>query len=238
LYSSEDYYQIKGVDRGLSYFLVDKSCIVCDVGGSAGIDALNLARLASFCVSIDTDEAMVHTGLLDAKKSLQDNVDFIVADARQMPFKDRSFDLITCFSVLDHIPTKQGAYAAIHEFSRVVKKSQFVAITLPNKLFLPGTITMKIKWFLDSDAFFEKRYTPKELRKILISAELEPLVFDSRYPTTIGNTVLRYNLPNIAKKIPANSILLYLAGKFFERLQRFSSLKLYGARFGYLSQKK
>jgi len=55
------------------------------------------------------------------------NVD-VVADARDLPFKDGSVDLIICDSVLEHVPQ---AYQAIKEMSRVVKPGGYVYVTIP-----------------------------------------------------------------------------------------------------------
>lgn len=237
----EDLYEVKEVDRKLSYFLVEPSSIICDVGGESGIDAFPLAMRASLCVCLDTNRNAVRLGKLLSKRSivLKAKVEFVIASATNLPFRNGSLDLVTCFSVLDHLPTKDDVCLALNEFSRAVKDFGYVAITFPNKLFVIGTISMKMKSLLDADAFFEQRFTPWEMRKIVILSGLTPIAFHSKYPTKIGATVLKHNLPSIVSKIPKSLTIpvFVIAESLFRRVERRSRLRLYGARFGYLSQK-
>lgn len=55
------------------------------------------------------------------------NVD-VVADVRELPFKDGSADLVIVDSVLEHVPKVE---AAIKEIKRVVKPSGYIYITVP-----------------------------------------------------------------------------------------------------------
>lgn len=45
-------------------------------------------------------------------------VEFVAADMGQMPFPDAMFDVVTCVSVLEHLPQRS---TAIHEIERVLK---------------------------------------------------------------------------------------------------------------------
>lgn len=237
----EDLYEVKEVDRKLSYFLVGPSSIICDVGGESGVDAFPLAMRGSLCVCLDINRNAVRLGKLLSKRSslLKAKVEFVIASATNLPFRNRSLDLVTCFSVLDHLPTKDDVCLAVHEFSMAVKEFGYVAITVPNKLFMIGTISMKMKHLLDADAFFEQRFTPWEMRKIVILSGLTPIAFHSKYPTKIGATVLEHNLPRIVSKIPKSLIIpvFVIAESLFRRVERRPWLWLFGARFGYLSQK-
>ncbi|MDO8260176.1 MAG: methyltransferase domain-containing protein, partial [Candidatus Magasanikbacteria bacterium] len=41
------------------------------------------------------------------------NVEFLVADARKLPFKNKQFDTIVCVEALEHIPNNASAVAEI-----------------------------------------------------------------------------------------------------------------------------
>ena len=56
------------------------------------------------------------------------------------------------------------------------------------------------------------------------------------YPTSIGPEILDSNLPHTLKKVPKIMHLLYLATRLFEVASKISSLKIFGARIGYLSK--
>ena len=234
----EDYYEVKEVDRRLSYFLVTSSSITCDVGGSTGIDALPLAKLGSLCICVDINRGSIKVGkTLSKKKVFMNKLEFIVASTTHLPFKDSSLDLITCFSVLDHLPSKEDAFLAVNEFSRVIRDFKYVVVTVPNRLFLIGTVLMGLKQLLDSDAYFEQRFTPQEMKKMMVMSGLTPLALDSKYPTKV---LKESNLPRIMSRIPPRIFdpVLLIAESVSRKLEKRIWLRLFGARFGYLSQKR
>jgi len=231
----QDLYSIKEVDRRLCYSIIEPHFFVCDVGGAAGIDVLPMTRLVKQSILIDIDKNALKTGKAMATKSkIRPKMAFIKASATDLPFKKGVLDLITCFSVLDHLSTKETAFKAMCEFSRVARNRGYIAITVPNKLFLLGTIIMKIKYTIQVGDFWEQRFTPKELERLLLRSGFCPLIFDSKYPTKVGRHVLRHNFPKATEKIPGIYILLSFAGKIFGILEQYSCLKIFGARMGFL----
>lgn len=56
---------------------------------------------------------------------VQEGKDLVFADARDLPFKHREFDLVICVAVLEHIFDFQKA---IHEMKRVSGKYLFVGV--------------------------------------------------------------------------------------------------------------
>lgn len=86
----------------------------------------------------------------DFDKTLQPDV---VADVRQMPLADGSFDVVTAFEILEHIPF-EDLPKALAELKRV--SSKYTVISLPYKstgfewiLKFPGVRTLFRKSFLD-----------------------------------------------------------------------------------------
>jgi SAM-dependent methyltransferase len=236
----EDLYEVKEVDRRLSYSFASPSSIICDVGGETGVDAFPLAMLGALCICLDINKTQVRFGkILSKRNGIDTKLEFIVASATNMPFRDFTFDLVTCFSVLDHLPKKDHVCLAVSEFSRVVKNLGYVAITVPNKLFIIGTIIMRMKQLLDSDAFFEQRFTPQEMERIIVLSGLTPLALDSKYPTKVGVHILEHNFPRIVSEIPQSIYkpVFLVAERMFRKLEKRTWLRLFGARFGYLSQK-
>ncbi|MDQ1279190.1 MAG: hypothetical protein QG670_450 [Thermoproteota archaeon] len=70
-------------------------------------------------VALDvTPEMLVQTGKLAEERKLH-NLSFCLADARNLPFQTKTFNVVSCRIVLHHI---QEAGAAIAEMSRVLRK--------------------------------------------------------------------------------------------------------------------
>jgi len=196
----KDYFKAKKVDRDLSHPFIKDFFIVCDVGGASGIDTFPIAKRAYFTIDLDVDLNALNIAKMRAKDiEISKNLGFICASATELPFRRKILDMITCFSVIDHIPGKENAQRAISEFSR--------------------------------------GFSPREFQNMIKSAGLTPIIFDSRYPTVVGYTLLKWNCPKIIQKVPTRLLypILMMAEKIFGIIQHVPWLKLFGARMGYLS---
>lgn len=99
-------------------------------------EVLDLGCGAGLMVKAITRKGYKVTGC-DISKTLLERVDkegldfkLVYANAaKKLPFKDNSFDLVTCSEVLEHIPANE---ITIREIERVLKKNGMVIITVPN----------------------------------------------------------------------------------------------------------
>lgn len=67
-----------------------------------------------------------------AMSKRQSNIRYIIADAHQLPFADNSFDLVSMFSVIEHV---QNSKLAAQEACRVLKKGGKLVMQFPNRYF-------------------------------------------------------------------------------------------------------
>jgi ubiquinone/menaquinone biosynthesis C-methylase UbiE len=101
------------------------------------------------------------------------------ADVTRIPFQSDSFDVATCFDVLQCIPDDR---AAVAEMARVTKPGGTVVLTLAAFEMLRG----------DHAEFWqeERRYTPSMARRLAQQAGLQPLrvsfLFASVFPLMLG----------------------------------------------------
>ena len=79
------------------------------------------------------------------------NIDahFILANITTLPFKPRSFDVVICREVIEHLPKKKGEQA-LKEISKVLKIGAPFICSTPNRLSpegIIGTIGNRLKLF-------------------------------------------------------------------------------------------
>lgn len=111
------------------------------------------------------------------KRSLK-NV--IKSNIENLPYKDNTFDLVTCFGVLYHKGVGDDL-KAIQELQRVCKPNGFVLITTPAGEFLTRKLFVSQH---DKSQFTGRRHSRKGLVKLLRKSGLRPI------ETTHMNTIL------------------------------------------------
>ncbi len=133
-------------------------------GGQGGLTALLYPKVHITNLDLDPNFAQ-------APCNQKLNVDFICGDATQLPFADASFDVVTMFDVLEHIPDDT---AAIAEALRVLKPGGYLLISTPDKSIwrfpyysvfkplCPPEKSVMTEW-----GHVRRGYTLEELRRLL-----------------------------------------------------------------------
>ncbi len=70
------------------------------------------------------------------------NVHFIIDDIRHTSFESRSFDVIYCLDVLEHI---EELYMAVYEIERILKKEGLLIVSMPLESWLYKTARFLLK---------------------------------------------------------------------------------------------
>lgn len=85
---------------------------VLEVGCANGKDFIQFLENESFEIwGVD----------IDSESDAGDNVNFVLADAANLPFEDKSFDLVVSVGLLEHIEPMEKLCEVIAEFNRVGK---------------------------------------------------------------------------------------------------------------------
>ena len=110
---------------------------------------------------------------------------FIKADARNIPFKNNSFDVITCISALEHyglvetpyhsdtVYDSEAPFTAMKEMARVIKDDGIIILTLPFGYCESGLL----KWI--------KFYNSNGIKQLIDSANLK--IFKKQIKACINN---------------------------------------------------
>ncbi len=90
---------------------------VLDLGSGAGTDSLIAAQMVGEhgrVTGIDMTVEMLAKARIAAAAMGAANVEFVEAEAEQLPFADASFDVVISNGVIDLIPDKDAVYAELH----------------------------------------------------------------------------------------------------------------------------
>jgi arsenite methyltransferase len=127
---------IEATNELLGLCHIDGDKVVLDVGCGVGITACYLAKTVGCrVVGVDISASMIQKARQRAKRTrLDDKVEFKVADARDLPFEDDTFDVIIVESATQYLADKQ---ATVNEYTRVTKPGGFVGLNEPTWLKTP-----------------------------------------------------------------------------------------------------
>ena len=92
-------------------------------GGQSGLTALLYFRAQVTNLDLDPQYSQ-------APCNQQERVHFICGDATDLPFESQSFDAVTMFDVLEHIPDHKKA---VSEALRVLRAGGFLLLSTPNE---------------------------------------------------------------------------------------------------------
>lgn len=118
----------------LKRFFLKKYRFGLDIGAGKGSMARFLLRYTDKVVCLDKEKEEI-AFLKKRFKNKQRSLSFVVSDARKLPFKRESFDLIFSNCVLEHIKDDEKVLA---EISRCLKPGGKLIMALPNRQIKAG----------------------------------------------------------------------------------------------------
>ena len=160
------------LQKELSKFIkTQKNLKLLDIGSHRGGYSIAFARLGYKVTGLELNPGRIETA---KKASLSHNLDikFILADARNTPFKDNEFDVILLSNVIEHI---KDTKKLLKELKRILKPGGLLYIQFPPYL-----------GFFGGHIYFKSISLPKPARNFLIRAfnleseleEIEPILID------------------------------------------------------------
>ena len=110
----------------LGYFSIQKNEKLLDIGCGGGVYSIEFAKHCSV-YGIDSSDKLLHECKQNAHNAGVD-VSLVLADAQNIPFKDKTFDKIVMIEILEHIP---NTHKALKEISRILKDNGSLCISIP-----------------------------------------------------------------------------------------------------------
>ena len=105
-----------------------EGCRVLDYGSGEGYGTATLANHATSVTGVDIDPAAI-AHAQDKYISIA-NISFEAITDHRLPYPDGSFDVITCFEVIEHVPDPN---LVIAEIARLLSPTGVLLISTPNK---------------------------------------------------------------------------------------------------------
>lgn len=132
-------------------------------GGQSGLSALLFPQAQITNIDLNADYAQVAC-------NQQERVRFVCGDATDLPFENQSFDAITMFDLLEHVPDDKKA---VSEALRVLRPGGYLLISTPNenwrfpyyglmKSICPDEADVMAEW-----GHVRRGYTLAELQKLI-----------------------------------------------------------------------
>ncbi len=147
----------------------NKPSKILDVGCASGFLTSQIADLFPLSESFGVDS---YTEAIRFGQKSYPNIKFRYADAHKLPFKNGSFDLITCIETLEHLENPKGA---ICEMYRCLKNDGYILIGQDTDNLLFKTIWMI--WTKRRGKVWHNShlhpYSPKRLEKLIKGCELK-----------------------------------------------------------------
>ena len=138
------YDELYAIEQDIKYNLILRSFrknslkMVLDIGCGSGLFLEKIINISKMRVGIDFSQKM----LTNAKK-INALTHYICADADYLPLRERVFDSVFAFTVIQNIPDPKST---LLEMIRVAKRESFFGITFPNNVNLDEKV---LNWFKD-----------------------------------------------------------------------------------------
>ena len=130
-----------GYEAPFRYFkkFLEKKDLVLDIGCGDGKLTALLAPHVKKVVGLDHQQFPLDMAQVLLEGNGITNVEFVQCDAVALDFKENTFDKITCFDMIEHIPQKD-AEVLVQNIIRILKPGGWLCLTTPNRKDLTNRI--------------------------------------------------------------------------------------------------
>ncbi|TKJ42389.1 hypothetical protein CEE37_01530 [candidate division LCP-89 bacterium B3_LCP] len=149
-----------------------------DIGCGNASQTEFFAQHVDYAIGIDLQHHRLAEFHDELDRSNAENITLIGGSAQRLPFRDETFDCITCFEMLEHVPDQAKVLNEIH---RVLKPEGRIILSVPHRWWifethgadlplLPWNRVPFFSWLPKKihDAWARARiYTESEIRKII-----------------------------------------------------------------------
>lgn len=149
--------------------------LVLESGAGTGRDGIRLAKLGANVFLLDYSEKSLNLAKNYLKNENKEfNVQLIMADALNTPFKDETFDVVFHQGLLEHF---RNPWLLVEENCRILKKHGLLVIDVPQTFHIYTLIKNILILFKLWFAGWERQFTIVSLKRLVEKYNLEPIHF-------------------------------------------------------------
>lgn len=182
----------------LIYKYIKKDSLVLDVGCGTGIRTSKLKQKTKRITGLDLKNFV--------KEKYKSDFKLVLGDGTKIPFRDKHFDFVTCWDVIEHVEKDELLLREIH---RVLKPGGLLLMSTPNRDRLSNRIIrifkdIKYPYYLgtnmdwEGDVWHLREYREEELEKMATKIGYEVVAKEGIYLGIYGFIGLGiYKVPRI-----------------------------------------
>ena len=194
-------------------FESNKSCVGLDIGCNVGHFSRYLAyQINGTVIGTDLSRESLYRGkfLTNWGDFGHTDTEFILADVNHLPFRNRSFDLVVCASVLEHIRDLSGA---LTEIGNAMKDNGNLVAGYPIesdlfllavKLFRPNWMAIRDPKMLGRENFDKNPSTHKQsftIKRSLLQQKFLFIYREKSFFTILPDAMSWYECAKLKKKL-------------------------------------
>lgn len=203
---------------------------VLEVGCGLGVFCIHIAKEHGEVIGLDISKsAIMKAKDLTRACGVQDRVQFVISDARFLPFTDRSEDIIVSSETLEHISNHEQAF---HEFARITDNSGYICLTVPN---LISSLFFEYVFFMVmGQPKYVKKFLNVEKEYVFHYFKVKRLVNSERLSIVdIRGTDYVHLHPKLTRFFKLNNIVNLVSNE----LEKKKSWRFLGANIGVIAKK-
>ncbi len=221
------YPPVTDIIQELMWLINPENKLVLEPGAGTGRDGIRLAKLGANVFLLDYSEKSLNLAKNYLKNENKEfNVQLIMADALNTPFKDETFDVVFHQGLLEHF---RNPWLLVEENCRILKKHGLLVIDVPQTFHIYTLIKNILILFKLWFAGWERQFTIDSLKRLIEKYNLEPIQFygDWSRPGIIYKIIrevllrLKINLPMYPNYFGR------LTKKFYEIQNSFRKKKIF-----------
>lgn len=216
-YNNDDGYKLKVDDIKLFLEKYKSNGYILDIGSNTSGESENLYHFGHKMVATDINEIALSYSKIRSKNFRNEQMDYFVIDAHNMPFQNETFDKIVAYEVLHHM---EKIDTALKEMFKVLKSGGYLFTVEPYAYnpyrrlsevrdYFRGTIEKSFSVSKLKSLFIENGFEIVELKKVSFVYP-EQKIKDSRSMT---RRFLKRIYTKVSEKFPSIFGMIYLVAR-------------------------